>query len=52
MTTNLTKEGINNITVQTLLGGGEYSMEQQRVITLELGKFLRDSGRMTGMAPT
>ena len=49
MTTNLIKEGIREISVKVLLGGGNYNEKQQRAITTELGKFLRDSGRMSVM---
>ena len=50
MVTNLQREGVREATVKTLLGGGEYEKTQQKAITRELGKFLRETARMSGMS--
>ena len=49
LTTSLHKEGIKEITVKTLLGGGDYDRAQLNTVSLNLGRFLIESGRMTGM---
>ena len=46
----LNKEGIHNIDVKTLLGGSQLTKDQQKSIKTHLETYIKESGRLYGLA--